>query len=116
MGATVGLVGEQVDLTYDYAYVGDNRAALQMLADKKISPATQNARSVVIVGQGALQGSDGESVLALVQKLVKNTKSKLLILHTAAARVGAMDIGFASTGGMKRAVKRADVIYNLGAG
>ncbi len=114
-GATVGLVGERADLTYDYAYVGDNRAGLQMLADKKISSATQNARSVVIVGQGALQGSDGESVLALVQKLVKNTKSKLLILHTAAARVGAMDIGFASTGGMKRAVKRADVIYNLGA-
>ena len=64
---------------------------------------------------GALQEADGEAVLAAAQQLAENTQSKLLILHTAAARVGGMDIGFATKGGMKTALKNAQVVYNLGA-
>jgi NADH-quinone oxidoreductase subunit G len=40
--------------------------------------------------------------------------SKLMILHTAAGRVGAMDICATNDGGMD-AVSQAEVIYNLGA-
>ncbi|MCK4860732.1 MAG: NADH-quinone oxidoreductase subunit G [Rhodobacteraceae bacterium] len=113
-GAMIGLVGEQADLTYEYAYVGDDRSALQVLADKEIGPA-KDMNTVVIIGQGALTGKDGEAVLEAAKKLTENTNSKFMVLHTAAARVGGMDIGFATEGGMINALDKAEVIYNLGA-
>ncbi len=114
-GANIGLVGEAVDLTYDYAHVGTDRAALETLTKKKISAATKKIPSLVIVGQGAIQGADGEAVLAAAMQLAENSNSKLLVLHTAASRVGGMDIGFATKGGMKSALKGAQVVFNLGA-
>lgn len=114
-GAQIGLVGAPVDLTYDYAHVGTDRAALEALLAKKVSAATKKKNSVVIVGQGALQEADGEAVLAAAQQLAENTNSKLLVLHTAAARVGGMDIDFVTKGGMTTALKGAEVVFNLGA-
>jgi NADH-quinone oxidoreductase subunit G len=110
-----GLLGEAVDLTYDYEHVGNDRKALEKLVKKKITKATKEKNTLVIVGQGALLGADGEAVLAAAQQLAENTESKLLILHTAAARVGGMDIGFTTKGGLTSALKGAEVIYNLGA-
>ncbi|MHA1128879.1 MAG: NADH-quinone oxidoreductase subunit NuoG [Alphaproteobacteria bacterium] len=113
-GAVIGLVGEQADLTYEYAYIGDDRSALQMLADKEVNTA-KDMNTVVIIGQGALTGKDGEAVLEAAKKLTENTNSKFMVLHTAAARVGGMDIGFATEGGMINALDKAEVVYNLGA-
>ncbi|GLP88457.1 NADH-quinone oxidoreductase subunit NuoG [Tritonibacter mobilis] len=113
-GAQVGLVGPAVDLTYDYAHVGTDRAALEGLLNKDYG-AVLEAPSVVIVGQGALREADGLAVLAAAQKLAADTGSKLMILHSAAARVGAMDIGAVTEGGVAAAIDGADVIYNLGA-
>ncbi len=48
-------------------------------------------------------------------KFAEVTESKLLVLHTAAGRVGAMDAGCTTDGGMSAAIKGAEVIYNLGA-
>ena len=67
-GATVGLVGEAVDLTYDYVQVCTDRAALKELADKQIG-AAKEMNTVVIIGQGALLGRDGDAVLAHAMKL-----------------------------------------------
>ncbi|NPD15240.1 NADH-quinone oxidoreductase subunit G [Xinfangfangia sp. D13-10-4-6] len=114
-GATVALLGEAVDLTYDYTHVGTDRAALVELSGKEISDATREAPSIVIVGQGAINEADGEAVLAHAMKLAENSNSKLLILHTAAARVGAMDVGAVTEGGLAAATEGAEVIYNLGA-
>ena len=61
-GANIGLVGEAVDLTYDYAHVGTDRAALNSLLGKEYG-AVKDAPSVVIVGQGALREADGSAVL-----------------------------------------------------
>ena len=113
-GATIGLVGEAVDLTYDYVHVGTDRAALEELSSKEIG-ATRDVPSLVIVGQGALQEADGEAVLAHAMKLAANSKSKLMILHTAAARVGSMDVGATTEGGMAAVLDGAEVIYSLGA-
>jgi len=101
-GANVKLVGPAADLTYDYEHLGTDRAALDTLS------AIEDA--IVIVGQGALREADGLAVLAKAQSL-----GKLLVLHTAAARVGAMDIGAVTEGGMAAAIDGAEVIYNLGA-
>ncbi|UWQ52574.1 NADH-quinone oxidoreductase subunit NuoG [Leisingera caerulea] len=113
-GAQVGLVGQPADLTYDYTHVGTDRAALESLLNKDYGAVT-DAPSLVIVGQGALREADGLAVLAAAQKLAADTGSKLLVLHTAASRVGAMDIGAATEGGMAAAIDGAEVIYNLGA-
>ncbi|PRZ48451.1 NADH-quinone oxidoreductase subunit NuoG [Tritonibacter scottomollicae] len=113
-GAQVGLVGPAVDLTYDYAHVGTDRAALEGLLNKDYG-AVLDAPSVVIVGQGALREADGLAVLAAAQKLAADTGSKLMILHSAAARVGAMDIGAVTEGGVAAAIDGAEVIYDLGA-
>jgi NADH-quinone oxidoreductase subunit G len=114
-GATIGLIGEAVDLTYDYVHVGTDRAALEKLSSTVISEETKVKPSLVIVGQGAINEADGEAVLAHAMKLAENSNSKLLILHTAAGRVGAMDVGAVTEGGLTAATDGAEVIYNLGA-
>ncbi|KNX40380.1 NADH-quinone oxidoreductase chain 3 [Roseovarius tolerans] len=102
-GADVTVVGPKVDLTYDYTHAGTDRAALDSL---KVSE-----DAIVIVGQGALQEADGEAVLGAAQALT----GRMLVLHTAAARVGALDVGAVTEGGLDAAIDGADVIYNLGA-
>ena len=115
MGAQIGLVGEAADLTYDYAHVGTDRAALEKLSSMVISEETRAKPTLVIVGQGAINEADGAAVLAHAMKLAENSNSKLLILHTAAARVGAMDVGATTEGGLAAATEGAEVIFNLGA-
>ncbi|MGB1022985.1 MAG: NADH-quinone oxidoreductase subunit NuoG [Paracoccaceae bacterium] len=113
-GANVEVIGEAADLTYDYAHLGTDRAALEKTLSRGAGAVAKQA-SLVIIGQGALREADGEAVLAAAQALAEKTKSSLLVLHTAAARVGAMDVGAVTKGGLTAAVKDADVIYNLGA-
>ena len=112
-GANIGLIGEAVDLTYDYAHVGTDRAALNSLLGKQYG-AVKDAPSVVIVGQGALREADGSAVLGAAMQLAVETNSKLMVLHTAAGRVGAMDVNAVNENGMD-GVNAAEVIYNLGA-
>jgi NADH-quinone oxidoreductase subunit G len=112
-GADVGLIGEAADLTYEYHHMGNDRAALDKVLDNKFDKVL-DVPSVVIVGQGALREADGAAVLAAAMELAEKTKSKLMVLHTAASRVGAMDIGAVAPNGMDD-VTGADVIYNLGA-
>ena len=110
-GARVGLIGPAVDLTYDYYHFGDSRDALVNLVGKvEAKPDT-----VVIVGQGALNEADGEAVLSQVMKYTEGAGAKLLVLHTAAARVGAMDVGAVTEGGVSAALDGAEVVWNLGA-
>ncbi|MEX1235112.1 MAG: NADH-quinone oxidoreductase subunit NuoG [Roseovarius sp.] len=110
-GAAVSLIGEACDLTYDYDHAGEDRAALEKLAS---DAQKSDGKSVVIVGQGALQEADGEAVLAHAMALVEKTGGLLMVLHTAAGRVGAMDAGCTTEGGLEAALEGAEVIYNLG--
>ncbi|MGJ5618640.1 NADH-quinone oxidoreductase subunit NuoG [Sulfitobacter sp. MF3-043] len=112
-GANIGLIGEAVDLTYEYAHMGNDRAALDKVLGTKFKQVLE-VPSLVIVGQGALREADGAAVLAAAMELAEKTDSKLMVLHTAAGRVGAMDIGAVAPGGMDD-VSGADVVYNLGA-
>jgi len=112
-GATVGLVGEAADLTYDYAHLGTERAALEALFG--MHPEKAHGRdTLVIVGQGALIGDDGEAVLARAMAYAEATQSKFLVLHTAASRVGAMDAGCTTEGGLAAALDGAETVFALG--
>jgi len=112
-GAKVARVGQPADLTYDVVEIGTGRAALANLAAMDHSD-KHGVLGVMIIGQGALTGEDGAAVLATCLKMAEAAQSKVLVLHTAAGRVGAMDIDAVNDRGME-AVAEADVIYNLGA-
>ena len=113
-GAQVSLIGEAVDLTYPFTHLGTDRAALA--SQIGITHTTSaGVDSLVILGQGALREADGAAVLAHAMQIAAESGSGLLILHTAAARVGALDVGAVTEGGLAAAVAGADVIYNLGA-
>ena len=112
-GANVSLIGEAVDLTYEYSHVGTGTDAITELLGQDHSVVMAQP-SLIILGQGALTRGDGAAVLAAVQALAARTQSGLLVLHTAAGRVGAMDVGATNPDAMM-GVNDADVIYNLGA-
>jgi len=101
---SIGLIGEHADLTYDYTYLGAGPDTLREIAEGRHSFADvlNNAeRPMLVVGQGALARPDGESVLRLAAQTAVNTGmlkpdegwNGFNVLHTAASRVGALDIG-----------------------
>jgi NADH-quinone oxidoreductase subunit G len=115
LGCNIDLIGPAVDLTFDYNHKGSDRAALTALAGTACGDEIKANPSIVIVGQGALNEADGDAVLSQAMKMAEASDSKLLILHTAAARVGAMDVGAVTEGGLTAALDGAEVVYNLGA-
>jgi NADH-quinone oxidoreductase subunit G len=118
----VSLVGEQADLTYDYDYLGAGADSLLRF----IQSARPVGKLLVIVGQGAISRPDGDAILALAaqaaQKLggISEGWNGFSVLHTAAARVGALDLGFTPGAGGLDAQSMAkagalDLLFNLGA-
>ncbi|PUB19081.1 NADH-quinone oxidoreductase subunit NuoG [Yoonia sediminilitoris] len=113
-GAKVARIGPDADLTFDVSTIGAGRDDLTKLAAMDHSD-KHGVPGVMIVGQGALNEADGEAVLSQAMKAAEAAQSKLLILHTAASRVGAMDVDAVTEGGLEAALEGAEVVYNLGA-
>ncbi|KMO30385.1 NADH dehydrogenase [Methylobacterium variabile] len=125
----IGVIGEDADLTYPHTYLGAGPETLAEVASGRHSfaEALKGAeRPLVIVGQAALTRPDGAALLAAVAKLLQGLGSKaegwngLGVLHNAAARVGALDLGFLpGEGGLTFAemtkAGALDVLFNLGA-
>lgn len=130
-GMKVGVIGAQVDLTYPHDYLGAGTETLADIAAGKgaFGELLANAkRPIVIVGQSALAGEAGAAVLATAASLASAPGrdegwNGLAVLHTAASRVGGLDIGFVpGEGGLgTRAMVKAagegalDVLFLLGA-
>ena len=98
----VGVIGEQADLTYDYDYIGAGTKSVTQVKGGRIAFAKAfkaAKKPMIILGQGALARPDGKAVLAAVRalaesaKIVKDGWNGFNVLHTAAARVGALDLG-----------------------
>ncbi|MBX5453936.1 MAG: NADH-quinone oxidoreductase subunit NuoG [Acidobacteriia bacterium] len=99
----VAAIGEPAELTYAVEWLGNSPQVLaQLLAEahpflKRLQAAE---RPMLILGQGALARADGAAMLAAAWELAR--KAGLLrpewhgfnVLHAAAARVGALDLGF----------------------
>jgi NADH-quinone oxidoreductase subunit G len=112
LGAQVTVIGPVADLTYDYAHAGTGRETLErMTADAQPT----GRPGIVIVGIGALTEADGAAVLSQAMRLAEASGAGLMVLHTAAARVGAMDVGCTTEGGLAAALEGAEVVWNLGA-
>ncbi|RLQ89417.1 NADH-quinone oxidoreductase subunit NuoG [Notoacmeibacter ruber] len=114
----IALIGEHVDLTYDYAHLGRGAASLGDLGE--FANVLGNVKKpLVIVGQGALTGDNAEAVLARAAELAAGDEgwNGLSVLHTAASRVGALDIGFVPGEGGKplSAMNDMNIVFLLGA-
>src|SRR5690606_5074452 len=103
----IGVIGEQADLTYDYAYLGEGFETLADLAagNGSFAETLANAqRPLIIVGEGAVSHASlgkqvGRDVIALASKLASGPNvaegwNGFAMLHNAASRVGGLDIGF----------------------
>jgi NADH-quinone oxidoreductase subunit G len=118
----IGVIGERADLTYDYAYLGAGPETLARFLDH---PPAALKRQIWLVGQGALTRPDGAAVLSAVARAAVSTGALadgwngFSVLHTAAARVGGLDIGFVpQAGGIAAAAMAAgavDLLFLLGA-
>jgi NADH-quinone oxidoreductase subunit G len=123
-GVRIGVVGDKADLNYQYHHVGAGAASLRQMFDGHASIAAQ--KPVFIVGSGVLARDDGAAILNMIGEgaakfgLVKDGWNGFNVLHTAASRVGALDMGFIpKAGGLTaKAMVRGgalDVLFLLGA-
>jgi NADH-quinone oxidoreductase subunit G len=132
-GISIGLVGAPADLTYGADHLGTGPATLIEIAEGKSAFAgvlRQAQHPLVIVGMGAATRPDGAAVLALAAKIARDAVAgkdarwnAFNVLHTAAARVAGLDLGFVpgkgglDVAGMMVAANegRLDVLFLLGA-
>lgn len=131
-GFSVALVGAQADLTYAYEYLGPGPRTLEQILSRSHMFAelmTAAKKPMLILGQGALARPDGAAVLAAARDLadqfgmVSRDWNGFNVLHRAAARVGALDLGFVPGEGGRdvagilegAASGAVEVVYLLGA-
>jgi NADH-quinone oxidoreductase subunit G len=102
VGIPIGMIGQRVDLTYPYDYLGAGPQTLAEVAagTREFGRVLKKAEHpLVIVGMGALARPDGAAIAALAAQAAQGAGTDAgwngySVLHTAAARVGALDIGF----------------------
>jgi NADH-quinone oxidoreductase subunit G len=122
-GAQIGVIGSRDDLTYKYNYLGAGPETLVQALGK---PPEGAAKLMMIMGPGAFARPDGVAVLASLAKValaagvVKDGWNGFNVLHTAASRVGGLDLGLVpGEGGLDApAMAKAnalDVLINVGA-
>ena len=108
LGLKVGNIGNAVDLTYKVEEFGDDATILKAMSTGRhdAAKALKAAKNpMIIVGQAALAREDGAAVLKAVRDIadrycVREGWNGFNMLHTAAARVGAMDLGLTTEGGV----------------
>jgi NADH-quinone oxidoreductase subunit G len=122
----VALIGEKVDLTYTYDYLGAGAETLAGLARSKFAETLKAAKKpLIIVGAGVFARQDGAALAALAAKaaaefgVVTEGWNGFSVLHSAASRVAALDLGLVPGSGGKTAAEMAqgglDVLFLLGA-
>ncbi|HUB10366.1 MAG TPA: NADH-quinone oxidoreductase subunit NuoG [Acetobacteraceae bacterium] len=99
----IGLIGSETDLTYAVDHLGNAPSVLNALHDGShaFAKVLRDAKHpMIIAGQAALARPDGAAVLAASWRLAAAIGALapdwhgFNVLHTAAARVGALDLGF----------------------
>lgn len=133
-GVDIASIGEVEDLTYPVQNLGNSPSVLKEIAAGKgdFAKVLKKAqRPMLILGQGALSRPDGAAILELARKaadklgMIDSAQdwNGFNVLHTAAARVGGLDLGFVpgNTGrdvnGILNGAEAGDIkaVYLLGA-
>ncbi len=122
----IGVIGPRVPLTYNYDYLGAGPETLASATRHSFAETMRSAeRPVILVGAGALARPDGAAIAALAAEAavelgaVKDGWNGYSVLHSAASRVGALDLGFVpGEGGLTArqmaAMGTLDVAFLLG--
>jgi NADH-quinone oxidoreductase subunit G len=122
----IGLIGAKVPLTYTYDYLGAGPETLAGIGRHSFAEAMRKAeRPLVIVGADALARPDGAAIASLAAKAatelgaIKDGWNGYSVLHHAASRVGALDLGFVPADGGLTARQMAasgtlDIAFLLG--
>ncbi|MBI3446737.1 MAG: NADH-quinone oxidoreductase subunit G [Magnetospirillum sp.] len=119
-GFKAARIGHKGDLTFKYEHLGDDASVLKALVDGKhpfFETLKNAAKPALIIGQGALSRPDGAVLLGLARKLadatgmVKDGWNGFNVLHTAAARVGGLDLGFVPGQGWRDVDHIADAAH-----
>jgi NADH-quinone oxidoreductase subunit G len=101
-GFKMARIGAKADLTYPVEELGAGTDTLTALAKGELGFADllrEAKRPMVILGAGALARADGAAVLAQARELaqslgvVRDDWNGFNVLHTAASRVGGLDLG-----------------------
>ena len=110
-------IGQEVDLSYPVTWLGNDAGLLGAVPDALAAALAAAERPAVIVGMGALTvpGLFGAAQgFAAAHNLMRADWNGWNVLHTAAARVGAIDLGLTVAGGIA-AIADAKVLFLLGA-
>ncbi len=109
-GCPVALIGEEADLTYAHEYLGAGPETVEALASGQIGfleTLKAAKRPLIIVGNAVTTRADGAAVLAALAKLAVDVGAVgaewngFSVLHTAASRVAALDLGVVPASGGK---------------
>src|SRR5207244_508943 len=122
----IALIGEKADLTYAYDYLGAGADTLADFGNRRFAETLKAAeRPLILIGAGAFARKDGAAVAALVARVVvefgalKDGWNGSSVLHSAASRVAALDLGLVPGSGGLDATQMAagglDVLFLLGA-
>ncbi|OLL55157.1 NADH-quinone oxidoreductase subunit G [Bartonella henselae] len=120
----IALIGEKVDLRYPYSYLGTGTDALNALIrgeDAFFNVLKEAKKPLILIGEGAVSGKEGLSVLKNLAKLADSIGALseewngFGVLHNAASTVGGLDIGFTSELGVANILKTCEVLFLLGA-
>jgi NADH-quinone oxidoreductase subunit G len=122
----IGLIGERADLTYTYDYLGAGAETLANLGSSKFVETLKTAgRPLILIGAGAFARKDGAAIASLAAKAavefgaIKEGWNGFSVLHSAASRVAALDLGLVPGAGGLDAMRMAkgglDVLFLLGA-
>ena len=123
----IGLIGAKAPLTYSYDYLGAGPETLADIGRHSFAEGMRKAeRPLVIVGADVFARPDGVAVASLAAKAaidlgaIKDGWNGFSVLHTAASRVGALDLGFVPADGGLTALQMAaagtlDIVFLLGA-
>jgi NADH-quinone oxidoreductase subunit G len=127
-GLNVALIGQSHELTYGFDHLGAGPEAISALLDGShaFADVLKAAKHpMVILGAGALARPDGAAIHAAAWKLAAQFNMLTAdwhgfnVLHHAAARVGALDIGFLPGAGGKSTAQMlgggTEILWLLGA-
>ena len=99
-GAKVFAIGPETDLTYKVEWLGDDLSLLGKLPKEAENAIKRAERPVMIVGPGALGAGALGAALAASGPFIKADWNGFNVLHTAAARMAGLLLGYAQKGGI----------------
>jgi NADH-quinone oxidoreductase subunit G len=109
-GGRIFRLGPPVDLTYPVTELGTDLALLADLPQEVRDAFDGKENAAVIVGMAALRQAGGYEAARVAAEALGATFN---MLHTAASRVGALDIDFATEGGLEGIRSRANGLRAL---